>query len=89
MLLQTTNAPSQYKASFLPARATAGIFEFNATLMDSNLDYGAEGKLHLPKQHHPWPPCSIANGEGSAGGKVINVVPAPWAGLRCLRGRWR
>ena len=53
MLLQTTNAPSQYKASFLTARATAGIFEFNATLMESNLDDGAEGKLHLPKQHHP------------------------------------
>ena len=51
MLLQTTNAPSQYKASFLPARATAWIFEFNVTLMATSMT--AEGKLHLPKQHHP------------------------------------
>jgi hypothetical protein len=52
MFLQTTNASLQYKASFRPACAASGIFEFNATLMESNLDDGTEGKLHLPRQHH-------------------------------------
>ena len=87
------------QGEFLPgAGAEVGMLDFEAKLMESNLDDGVNGECNskgsttvkktVPTTSHLRASRAISDGEGSAGGKVINAAPAPWADLRCQRGQW-